>query len=112
MSQNKFFKWVGFAGLVLLAVLVAQSVASAAADRQVKSKVAPAYPELAKKMAVSGTVRLEVTIAPAGTIKSVKVLGGHPLLVDSAVDAVKRWKYETGPEESTQVVEFKFSPSE
>jgi TonB family protein len=83
-----------------------------AADRAIKSKVTPIYPELARKMAVSGSVKVEVTIAPNGSVKNVKVIGGHPLLVDAAVDAVKRFKYETAPEETTQIVEFKFSPSE
>jgi len=76
--------------------------------RRAKSKVQPAYPELAKRMNVTGTVKLMVTIAPNGTVKSAKVLGGHPLLVDPAMDAVKKWKYEPASEESTSVVEFKF----
>ena len=78
--------------------------------RKVKSRVTPVYPELAKKMSVSGSVKVEVTIAPNGAVKSTRVIGGHPLLVDAAVDAVKRWKYEAGPDETTQVVEFKFNP--
>lgn len=78
--------------------------------RKVKSRVTPTYPELAKKMSVSGTVKVEVTIAPSGAVTGTRVIGGHPLLVDASVEAVKRWKYEAGPGESTQVVEFKFSP--
>ena len=75
--------------------------------RKVKTKVAPSYPELARKMHVSGSVRLEVLIASNGQIKSVKPLGGHPLLIDAAENAVKQWRYESGPE-ATEVVEFKF----
>lgn len=78
--------------------------------RKVKSRVTPIYPELAKRMSVSGTVKVEVTIAATGAVKSTRVIGGHPLLVDAAVDAVKRWKYEPGPDETMQVVEFKFNP--
>lgn len=77
------------------------------AGRKVKTKVAPLYPELAKKMHVSGSVRLEVLVASNGQIKSVKPLGGHPLLIDAAENAVKQWRYESGPE-ATEVVEFKF----
>jgi TonB family protein len=87
-------------------------LAASAAERKVKSQVAPSYPELARKMSVSGTVKVEVTVAPNGSVKNVKVIGGHPLLIDAAVDAVKRWKYEAGTDETTQVVEFKFSPAE
>ena len=99
-------------GLLALAGLAALTPVSAFAQdeaRKAKSKVTPVYPELAKKMNVSGTVKVEVTIAPNGAVKSTRVIGGHPLLVDAAVDAVKRWKYEPGPDETIQVVEFKFN---
>jgi TonB family protein len=75
----------------------------------VKLQVAPVYPELARKMAVTGTVKVQLTIAPNGLVKQAKLVGGHPLLVDPVMDAVKRWKYEPGPSETVQVVEVKFS---
>ena len=78
--------------------------------RKVKSKVAPVYPDLAKKMAISGTVRVAVVVGSNGSVKSTKVLGGHPLLIDAAVDAVRKWKFEPGPDDSSGVVEFKFQP--
>ena len=62
-------------------------------------------------MAVSGSVKVQLTVAPNGSVKSWKVIGGHPLLVDAAVDAVKRWKYEAAADESVELVEFKFSPA-
>ena len=76
--------------------------------RKLKLKVQPLYPEIARTMHVSGTVRVQVVITPGGTVKNVKALGGHPVLLDSVMDAVKRWKYEPGPQETTTVVEFKF----
>ena len=79
--------------------------------RKVKSKVAPAYPELAKRMSVSGKVKIEVVITPDGRVKSTRVIGGHPLLVQACQDAVKEWKFAPAPEESTQIVEFEFSAS-
>src|SRR5205085_12040976 len=90
--------------------VVAQTVVQTTEkERKIKSKVAPLYPELAKRMNVSGTVKIQIVVAPNGTVKSTKIVGGHPLLVDSALDAVKRWKYESASAESTQLVEFKFS---
>jgi TonB family protein len=77
--------------------------------RKVKSKVAPAYPELAKRMSVSGKVKIEVVITPDGRVKSTRVIGGHPLLVQACQDAVKEWKFAAAPEETTQIVEFEFS---
>lgn len=79
-------------------------------SRKVKSKINPTYPDLARKMAISGVVKVEVVVAPNGSVKSTKVLGGHPLLVDAAVDAVRKWKFEAASEETTGVVEFKFQP--
>jgi TonB family protein len=78
-------------------------------ERKVKTKVAPLYPELAKKMNVSGAVKIQIVVAPNGTVKSTKIVGGHPLLIDSALEAVKKWKYEPATTESTQLVEFKFT---
>ncbi|HVO79857.1 MAG TPA: energy transducer TonB [Terriglobales bacterium] len=80
--------------------------------RKVKSKTAPAYPDMARRMSISGTVRVLVVVTPSGAIKSTKVLGGHPLLVNAALDALKRWKFEPGPDESSGVVEFRFQPEE
>lgn len=95
---------------VILAVCLMNLGPFAHADggsRKLKSKVAPTYPELARKMHVSGAVRLEVLVASNGQVKSVKPLGGHPILIDAAESAVKQWRYEAGPE-GTQIVEFKF----
>jgi hypothetical protein len=54
------------------------------AKRKVLGKVVPAYPELARKMHISGSVKLEVIVAPNGSAKNTKPLGGHPLLVQAA----------------------------
>ncbi|MBZ5599355.1 MAG: energy transducer TonB [Acidobacteriia bacterium] len=80
--------------------------------RKVKNKVAPTYPDVARRMSITGTVRVLVVVTPGGTIKSTKVVGGHPLLVNAALDALKRWRFEPGPDENTGIVEFKFQPQE
>jgi TonB family protein len=79
--------------------------------RKVKSKVSPVYPELARRMSISGVVKVQVVVAQNGTVKSTKIVGGHPLLVNAATDAVKKWKFEPASEETTGIVEFKFDPS-
>lgn len=79
-------------------------------NRKVKSKVSPMYPEIARRMNISGTVRLVVVVTPTGAVKSTKVLGGHPLLVSAAEDAVKKWKFEPASAEDSGVVEFTFKP--
>jgi TonB family protein len=78
-----------------------------AEDRKVKSQVEPVYPELAKSMHLTGTVRVEVTVSQQGLVKDTKVVGGNPVLADAAVKAVQKWKFEPGPEE-TRLLTFDF----
>ncbi len=55
---------------------------------------APEYPPLAKTARIQGTVRMEVVIDKDGTVEDIKVLSGHPLLIESALEAVSRWRYQ------------------
>jgi TonB family protein len=97
------------AAFVFLGVsFAAQTGTTDESKRKVKTKTAPVYPELAKRMSVSGKVKIEVVITPDGHVKSTRVVGGHPLLVQACQDAVKEWKFVAAPEETTQVVEFEF----
>src|SRR6266404_4715301 len=98
--------------VVLVAMLTLSLSGSAFADGRVaKQRVSPAYPELAKKMNVVGVVKVELTVAPNGQVKSAKAIGGHPLLIDASVNAAKGFKYESSPEETTEKIEFKFGGS-
>ena len=81
-------------------------------SRKAKSKVAPAYPELARRMKIAGVVKVQVTITPSGTVKDAKVIGGHPLLANAVMDAVKKWRYEARPQETVESLEFRFDPNE
>jgi TonB family protein len=78
--------------------------------RRAKSKVQPEYPELARRMNITGTVRVQVVVAANGTVKDAKVVGGHPVLAGAALEAVRKWRFEPAPAESTGVVDFKFEP--
>jgi TonB family protein len=68
----------------------------------------PEYPEMAKKMKLTGVVKIEVTIGADGKVKDTRVIGGHPLLVDAAVKALKGWKYAPASADSKAQIEFKF----
>lgn len=98
--------------IALLVALLSLGPLTRADDlgRRIKVKTSPQYPELARKMNVSGSVRLEIKVAANGQVKSVKPLGGHPLLIDAAQSAVKQWRYEPGPE-ATEIVEIRFNNS-
>ncbi len=76
--------------------------------RKVKTAVKPDYPPVARQLRVTGTVRLEATVAPDGKVRDTKVLGGSPLLVQEAVTAVKKWKYEETSKETVETVEVVF----
>jgi TonB family protein len=81
-------------------------------NRKTKFIIQPEYPELAKKNNISGTARVQAVIAPDGTVKEIKILGGSPVLVQAVVDAVKKWKYEPGPAATTAVLKFDFKPGQ
>jgi TonB family protein len=78
-------------------------------ERKVLSRVAPTYPDLARKTNIHGAVKLGVVVAPDGRVESTKVVGGNPVLIQAAVDAVRKWKYEAGPQRTNEVVELKFN---
>lgn len=110
-----FFLRVFAVGLLLVGGWAATSAPQAwgqEVDRKVKSKVSPEYPDLARRMNITGVVRVQVTVAPNGTVKNAKLVGGHPLLANAAMEAVKKWHFEVGPQESTGIVEFRFDPSQ
>jgi TonB family protein len=81
-------------------------------SRKAKFKVAPAYPDLARRMNITGVVKLQVTVAPNGTVKSARLIGGHPVLANAALDAIKKWRFEAGPDEATGIVDFHFGPNQ
>jgi protein TonB len=62
--------------------------------RRTIANPAPVYPQLAKRMQLAGVVKIEVLIDPDGKIKDCKVIGGHPVLVEAAMNALPDWKYE------------------
>ena len=78
--------------------------------RRAKNKVWPLYPELARKMNLAGTVKIEVVVAPNGTVKDARVVGGHPVLANAALDAARKWRFEPAAAESTGIIDFKFEP--
>ena len=95
-------------GIVFWIALLAGTVYAAERPRQIVSSEDPQYPEIAKKMALHGIVKLRIWIKPDGAVRRVEYIGGHPLLAESAVRAVKNWKYVPANQESDMIVEVKF----
>jgi len=63
-------------------------------------QVAPVYPDLAKRMQISGVVKLRAAIAPNGSVKWIEPVGGNPVLLKAAQEAVANWKYAPAPDET------------
>ena len=87
----------------------AQDNPTDAGKRKVRVRVTPEYPALAKQMNMTGKVKIEATVAADGHVVSTRVVGGSPLLVNSAVEALKKWHFEPAAKETTEIVEFAFS---
>ncbi|SRR5271166_1134769 len=78
--------------------------------RKIVARVAPQYPSIARSMGIQGNVRAVALVAPNGTVKSVEVKGGHPLLAEAAQKALRQWKFENTPHESYEIIEIRFAP--
>ena len=109
MSSSKVFPHARSLSCLVLA-LTFVTVAAVAQDLQPKvlKKVVPAYPDILKKMNVSGTVRVEVTINPDGSVKDVENRGGNAIFVDSVAAAVHNWKYAPADHQRTTEVSVTF----
>jgi TonB family protein len=94
------------AGVKVLAI----SQPGASADRPLLTRVEPEYPETLQRLQIGGTVRLMVTISPNGSVESAQVLGGNPILAESAIKAVKQWVYTAGPARTISEVSVPFFP--
>jgi TonB family protein len=78
--------------------------------RKVVNKVTPSYPDMARPMNLKGVVKLEAVVGTSGTVKSVRVRGGHPILVQAAESAIQKWKWEPASHETREPVEVDFDP--
>jgi TonB family protein len=96
---------------ILVALCFTAVGSSGQETRKAIVQSSPVYPQMAKQFQLSGTVKVQVVIAPDGQIKDTKVLGGHPLLAESVLAALKKWKFAPSNTETTQVLEFNFKPT-
>ena len=78
-------------------------------NRKVVNKVMPEYPQLARDLHIRGTVRLQVLVNTNGTVKSIDVKGGSPLLAQSAQNTVRLWRWEKSDHETTEPIEINFN---
>jgi len=104
-------RWVAgliFAFSMALPVPAQEGVPDGA--RRVMEKSAPVYPDLARRLNLVGVVKLRVSVAPDGTPKHVEALGGNPVLLKAAQDAVRTWRWAAAPQETKEEVLLSFRP--
>ena len=76
--------------------------------RKTVAKVQPKFPALARQLKLSGKVKVEAIVSSDGHVKDTRVIGGSPILVGAALDAIRMWRYEAGSKETIEVIEIDF----
>jgi TonB family protein len=94
---------------IVFALMVAMAMPAMAADRAIKSRVSPAYPEIARRMKINGVVVISATVDAQGNVTDVKATSGNRMLSVAAEDAVRRWKFVPAASETTEIVDINFS---
>jgi TonB family protein len=79
-------------------------------ERRVIVRIAPDYPQTLKRLYIGGIVRVEIQIAPNGLVEKTTLLGGNPVLGQSAMKAVKQWRYAPARSIETLTVTLEFDP--
>lgn len=109
-------RWTAISILLFFAAIAALPETSIAqssqgdSKRKVVTRVVPEYPDMARRMSLRGTVKVEATVNSNGTVKSVDIRGGHPVLAKAAADAVRKWHWETASHDTREPVEVRFDP--
>jgi len=79
-------------------------------ERKIVRKVMPTYPDIAKRMQLTGSVKIMATVGPDGTVKTTQPMGGSPVLLQAAQDAVSKWKFASASAETRELIELHFDP--
>jgi TonB family protein len=94
--------------LLCIVLLTSGLCATDQTERKVAHSEEPDYPELARKMNLHGAVKLKIWISPDGTVRRLEYVGGHPVLAEAALKAVRGWHYEAATKESNAIVVLRF----
>ena len=99
-----------FLGIFALSARFSAAQEQSEATRKIVNKAVPQYPDLARAMQIRGTVRVVVVVAPNGKAKLTQVVGGNPVLVKAAVDAIGKWKWAPATQETKELIQLDFHP--
>ena len=79
-------------------------------ERKLITRIEPKYPPTLERLYIGGVVKLEVVVAPNGSVETATLMGGNPILGQAAIAAVKQWKYATGATKTKLVERLEFDP--
>lgn len=95
---------------VLCAITSPLAAQESSVERKLVARVEPEYPETLKRLYIGGVVRVEAVVLPTGVVESTQLIGGSPVLGQSAMKAIKRWKYAPASGKEKVVVQLEFDP--
>ncbi|HWZ82139.1 MAG TPA: energy transducer TonB [Terriglobales bacterium] len=113
---------IGFRFLLSLAVMLtvallvnpralpAQTIDQIGAERKLVARVEPEYPEALKRLYIGGVVKVEAVVTASGAVESTQLIGGSPILGQSAMKAIKQWKFSPAGSKEKLVVQMAFDP--
>jgi TonB family protein len=96
--------------LISAGKLVAQTVDQVAIERKIVTRVEPEYPEALKRLYIGGVVKVEAVVMANGAVESTQLLGGSPILGQSAMKAIRQWKFSPSGGKEKLVVQVAFDP--
>jgi len=94
----------------LLLCSAAPAHSQEANGRKVVKKAPVQYPSILKSKGIGGIVKLRVYIKPDGSVRDSEVIGGNPILAESAQKSVGQWKFSAASSETTMEVSVVFDP--
>ena len=98
------------AALMCIRPLAAQTHDQPTVERKVVTRIEPDYPETLKRLYIGGVVKVEAVVLPNGTVESTQLIGGSPVLGQSAMKAIKQWKYAPTASKERLLVQMEFDP--
>jgi len=109
-SCSRSLMAAGWMPAAAFALVISLALPAWAGDnRVVKTRVPPVYPEIAKRLKITGEVKLEAAVDPDGKVKSVKAVSGNHVLGEAAEEAVRKWRFEPGASDTVEVVAVTFA---
>ena len=116
LTGKKLAPFLAILAFVALATSTHPATAAAqirqtdSSDRKIVMRVEPEYPVTLKRLYIGGIVRIKVTVDPSGKVETAELLGGSPILGQSAMRAVKQWRYAQALQKESVTILFEFDP--